>query len=174
MAARGRFRGRSQGPERKKQWISPADQGYVAVSSTGTTLVGSFDPVTPSGLDKATMVRTRGMVSVRPAAFGADVNIIGAFGIGIVTNQAFAIGVTGIPAPFDDAEWGGWFVWRSFAFRMEFATAAALNVPASLQFEIDSKAMRKFLPNETMVIVAQSQGGAFEIATPLRHLLLLA
>jgi len=37
-------------------------------------------------------------------------------------------------------------------------------------FEVDSKAMRKVGENEVLVTIAESQGGAFNISTPLRTL----
>ncbi len=68
---------------------------------------------------------------------------------------------------------GGWNVWRSFSYRFAFQDATGVNfVPWTL--EIDSKAMRKISPNENMVLVAESQQGAYSISTPLRVLVKLS
>jgi len=121
-----------------------------------------------------TVVRTRGMISVKPNVYTADASIMAAIGVGIVSAEALAAGVASIPEPFTDADWGGWYVWQSFAYVFEFNAAATLAFPASAQFEIDSKAMRKVSPNEALVVIAESLGGAFEISTPLRTLVKLS
>ena len=163
---------RAGGPKRQVTWIGPADQPYVAVASTVSVLLASFDP-NAAGLAKPTVVRTRGQVSVKPEAFTGDVDIVGAFGMCVVTDQAFGIGITAIPDPFDQAEWDGWFVWRSFSYHLEFSTAENILL-GSWDFEVDSKAMRKVGDNETIVLMAQSQIGAFRISAPVRLLLKLS
>ena len=149
---------------RLTEWIGPADQEYVAVASAGATLVASAPFESPG-----TIMRTRGHVSIRPEVVSADLSIVGAFGIGIVTSEALAVGVTAVPHPFRDADWGNWYVWRSFSYREEFQTAASVNF-LSWDFEVDSKAMRKVRSNESFVMVAESQTGAFRISAPLRTL----
>jgi len=121
--------------------------------------------------DPQTIMRTRGMMSIIPDVTTADLSIVGAVGMGVVSQEAFAAGVASVPEPFTDADWGGWFVWRSFGLRFNFETAIGVNfVPANWQFEVDSKAMRRVTPNEVLVVVAESQGGAFAIADLTRHL----
>ncbi len=77
---------------RLTQWIGPAAQDYVNVAAGGATLLGSapFE-------EAATIMRTRGQVSIIPQAVSADVAIAGAFGIGIVSQEAFAAGVASKP-----------------------------------------------------------------------------
>ncbi len=123
--------------------------------------------------EAATIMRTRGQVSIIPQAVSADVAIAGAFGIGIVSQEAFAAGVASIPEPFSDGDWGGWFVWRAFTYRLEFIDASGTEFP-NWTLEIDSKAMRKVSTNEVAVLVAESQAGAFAIATPVRLLVKLS
>ena len=168
MASRSRVvRGRA-GKARLTQWVGPADQGYVAVLTAAATAVAfvSFE-------EALTVMRTRGMVSIRPEVVGADLDIVGAVGVGIVSAEAQAIGITAIPTPFSNGDWGGWMVWRSFSYRFEFADATGVNF-VNWNFEIDSKAMRKVTPNEALVIIAESQVGAYRISTPLRHLVKLS
>ncbi len=167
MARRRSFGHGGSRSARLTEWLGPALQDFVNVAAGGATLLGNF-----SFEDPATIMRTRGMISIVPQVFGADLVINGAFGIGVVSNEAVAAGVASIPEPFSDADWGGWFVWRSFTYRMEFADATALNfIP--WQLEIDSKAMRKVQTNDNMVLVAESQVGAFAISSSLRHLIKL-
>ena len=87
-----------------------------------------------------------------------------AFGICIVSENAFGIGVTAIPSPIADIEWDGWFVYRTFALVSADAVAAASvshsgSSPLlwSARFDIDSKAMRKFKESDVMVGVIEFQ-----------------
>ena len=169
MARPRGFGGRGHGGARRlTQWIGPALQGYVAVADTGATLIGSLP------LDEAsTIVRVRGNVGILASSVAADDTIVGAFGMAIVSSEAFNAGVGSIPEPFTDADWGGWMVWRSFSYRFEFFDGTGSNFP-NWSFEVDSKAMRKGGPNERLVLIAESQDGAYQISTPLRTLVKLS
>ena len=68
-------------------------------------LVASFDPQS-FGMIKPTVVRNRGMVSIIPTV-NTDVEIVGAFGLGIVSDQAFGTGAGAIPGPLTDGDWDG-------------------------------------------------------------------
>ena len=143
-------RGRSA-PRRKTQWLGPPDQAFVNVAAAGATLLASVAIEEP-----LTVARTRGTFAVKPQSYAADGIFTGAFGIGVVSAEAFAIGITAIPTPFRDADWGGWFVWRSFGLVVEFQSAVGFSVPAEWTFDIDSKAMRKVGPSEVIVTVVES------------------
>jgi len=173
VAPRRGFRGRAAGPKRQVTWIGPADQSFITVGSGLKVLIASFDP-DAGGLTKSTVVRTRGEVSTAlltsPAA---DVTVNGAFGLGIVTAQALAIGITAIPGPFTDADWDGWFVWGSFGMRFDSITQAGVLLTSQFR-EVDSKAMRKIPDGSNIVLVAESQAGGFAINMPLRLLLKVA
>jgi len=111
--------------------------------------------------------------SYRPSSFAADVDVVGALGIAIVNSDAFAAGAVSIPGPVSDSDWGGWFVWRSFAGHYEFHDASA-TLLGSWQIEIDSKAMRKIGPNETLVVMVEAQTAGFDCYDGTRHLLKLS
>ena len=162
--ARGKF---VRGPKRQTTWVGPADQAYVSVVSTGATLLSSFDARADGGMVSPTLIRSRGMLSVKPSTFGSDLTIVGAFGIAIVTDVAFAAGIGSLPKPFDDAEWGGWLVWQPFSYFLEFMDATGFAAPADREYEVDSKVMRKVSNDETVVLIAQSQVGAFDISSPI-------
>ena len=149
------------------QWIGPADQNFVNVASGGATLVSSVLLGEP-----ATVVRVRGQVSIKPTTYAADITIVGAWGMGIVSEEAFNAGVASIPEPFSDADWGGWFVWRNFSFHFEVIDNTGVFL-ASWDFEVDSKAMRKIGVNEVLVHVAESNLGAYSIAEGVRTLIKL-
>ncbi len=160
---RSNFRGRVA-PRRLTQWIGSADQGYVGVAAAGATLIQfvSFE-------EPVTVIRSRGHVSVQPGSFAADLNVVGAVGVGVVSTEALTAGVGSMPEPFSDADWS-WMVWRSFSFHLDVQSAVGFDVNSALEFEIDSKAMRKIHPNESLVTIAESQQGAFDISFPIRTL----
>jgi len=160
---------RDKGARRLTQWVGPAIQGYVGVATGGATLIAST-----AIEEQTTVVRTRGHCSVQPGSFAADLNVIGAVGMCVVSQEALAAGVTAVPEPFTDAEWGGWLVWRSFSLHLDVQSAVGFDANSALEFEVDSKAMRRVSPNEAIVIVAESQAGAFDISTPWRMLLKLS
>ena len=156
------------GHRRLNEWVGPPEQGFVQVASTLTAIVSSL------AVEEAiTLVRNRGMVSVHPDAFAADVNIVGAFGVGIVSAEAFAAGVGSMPSPYSDADWGGWSTWESFAFHLEFQSGVGVELQ-SVMINVDSKGMRKVSSNEVLVFLAESQEGAFRIADCTRQLFKLS
>ncbi len=154
--------GRSQA--RQTQWVAIADQNFSNVASAGATLISSFTPV-----DALTVVRTRGQISIRPTTLAATIDIVGAYGEAVVSNEAFQAGVGSIPEPFSDSDWGGWLVWRAFAFT--YSVVAGSTILSSQVLEIDSKAMRKMGPNDVLVSIAESQVGAYSISANTRTLI---
>ncbi len=158
----------SRGPKRQVAWINSADQGYLTVSAGSKAIHQSFAPAT-AGLLKPTIVRTRGVVSFKSTQAAADAEVIGAYGMAIVSDQAFAAGAASIPGPFTDADWDGWFLWGGIALSLQFVDATGVYVEDRL-LEVDSKAMRKVSDNETVVFMVESQAVAFEFAAVFREL----
>ena len=152
---------------RLTQWIGPADQGYLSVATGAKAIVSSLSFEEPN-----TIMRSRGVVSVAPDTFGADVEFKGAYGKAIVSTDALVAGAASVPGPWTDPDWGGWYVWRSFAYFFEFSDATGLRNLAQ-NFEVDSKSMRKVSPNESLVTIAESQAGAFQIFSGVRTLIKL-
>ena len=167
-----RYQSRRGGARRLVTWVGPAEQGFVNVATGGTTLIASFTPTTV-GIPKPTVVRTRGMVGVQPQLYSADLDIVGAFGLAVVSAQALAAGAGSISGPFDDAGWDGWFVWGSFNYHLDFSDETSKRLTVQ-EYEVDSKAMRKISDNEAIVLMAESANGALQISMPLRMLLKLS
>ncbi len=157
---------------RKSTWVGPADQAFLSVPSGTKVLIASFDAAA-SGLPSPTVVRTRGEVAVRPTLTSADLSLSGAWGCAVVTDRAFAAGVASIPGPFTDAGWDGWFAWGAFSQRWDFQDATGAGY-AAIGYPVDSKGMRKITDDETVVLVAETQTGAINIAMQLRLLMLLS
>ena len=169
MARSSRFTRPRGTSKRLTEWSGLADQTGVNVASAGATLISSV-----SFEDPGTIVRARGSFMWRPQVYNADLSMAGAFGIGLVSSEALAVGITAIPTPFSDSDWGGWMVWQSFSGRMEFRSDAGTRFADSfVEIQIDSKAMRKVEPSTAMVFVAESQSGAMFVAEQVRLLQLL-
>ena len=166
--ARRPHRGFVRGPQRKTQWIGPAQQGFLTVTSGSSIIASSL-----AFLEPATIVRVRADFTFMPTSFASDLNIVGAIGVGVVTEEAFTAGIASVPDPFDDADWGGWLLHKLFGAHFEFGTAVGTEFPASISIDLDSKAMRKVNSGDTMIVVIESQVGAFSFSSPTRTLVKL-
>ncbi len=141
-----------------KTWFSIP--GLVAsVSTNTTTLSGGL-----SFSEAATILRIRGYV----AAFFDETmqpndRIILTFGLGIVSTDAFSdIGATAVPDPLADSGYP-WLWWNEIRLD-SFVTVSGTRAwgPTAQRLEVDTKAMRKVKPAETvcMVIETTSATGA--------------
>ena len=105
---------------------------------------------------RATIVRIRGMLSFYldlSTAAGDGFN--GAFGMGIISADAFGAGSAAFPGPFFDADWPGWIVHRYWHLHGIAAQSQGADVPVNAfadvqHLELDSKAMRKQGANEIL------------------------
>jgi len=162
---------RSRAPKRKTLWIGTVNQFVVAVPSGTSVIIAQFDP-SANAILGGTVVRTRGMFLAFPTAHGADLNYAGAYGLGVVSDEAFAAGTVSIPRPYDDDDWPGWLVHGYWGAHLEFQGAQSEMISKSEPF--DSKAMRKVGPNETLVWMAESQTGSVQVSIQARMLMKLS
>jgi len=156
----GSFRGRT--PKRITAW----EQG------PGSTLKTTISAATPSAVlgfgiqplvEGLTIVRLRGAMQCFMNL--ENVMTVGegfhcALGIGVVTNEAFAVGLAALPTPLDDAGFDMWMYHRFFDLHIAEATGVGVQVGtaglSSIQFEVDTKAMRKITVGETLYMVIES------------------
>ena len=148
---RGGYPARSR---RIRDWGVGPRAGDEAVGASGKLL---WTEGSVSGTN-CTIIRTRGLVTVllKTAAAAGD-GFFGAHGIYMMTEDAFAVGVTAALDPLSDASSDMW-LWHSY-FDVRAVTATiADGVNATSAFSrviIDSKAMRKdFDPDRVMVGVS--------------------
>ncbi len=174
MAVVGRRRGSlvtvRSGPRRLTEWISSATAltAYATVAAGTKVLSQSFAAAGNEDLVPATIVRTRGILSVQSDQGGALEEVVGAMGMMIVTEQAAVAGIASIPGPFVQASFGEWFVWVPF---MTTSISNASN--ASRNFEIDSKAMRKFESGMRIVTVVENASPTFGLEFFIQFRMLL-
>ncbi len=108
--------------------------------------------------EQATLVRIRGLIHFLLVSAGSvGDGFLGAAGIALVNSDAFAQGINSIPGPQSDANWDSW-IWHSF-FDARAVTATITDganaAGISQRIEIDSKAMRKWDPAETLVLMVE-------------------
>ena len=152
-----RYRTQGRTPRRLSEWaLGPQDSG-TELSATGDTVWNTGATVALS----ATLIRIRGLFSIYLKTVSAvNSGFTGAVGIGIASTDAFTAGA--LPDPSGDATWP--WIWHSF-FDVRSITAAITEGGNAgsvfMRMPIDSKAMRKQNPDETLfgaVQVLQESG----------------
>ena len=157
-----RSRGFAQrGPRRQTSWEIGSQTG---VDGASISIVASSSVLGAGGASAAedglTLVRTRGDLNVFITGVAASLNgFHGAFGIGIVNENAFAAGVGSVLTPITDESWDGWIYHRYFGIFTAGPVAAATAAQqadqvnsnsAVVHVEVDSKAMRKLNVQDTI------------------------
>jgi len=136
---------------RRKAWDAGIGQSgpQTVLSATGSLLVTAG--VTPT-IDGVTLLRIRGMLTmfIGSAAAALD-GFSGAFGIGVVRDNAFAAGVSSCPVPLTNAGDSQWVFWEAFSIKsIGSAIDDAAGALALLRIPIDTKAMRKLNTEDTI------------------------
>ena len=155
MARRSSFRGRGHFVKRQTGWEEGVGEltSLQAVTASTSLIIGSVG--FQLAVDGVTLIRTRGIIQVILTAAGAAEGFNGAFGICVVSNDAFAVGITAIPNPVDDMDWDGWLYHQFWSLMAPAAFQATGTGPFVKDLVIDSKAMRKVGQNDTIVLVGQ-------------------
>ena len=125
-----------------------------------------------------TIIRTRGLFAAYLiATTTVGTGFFGAAGIGIVSNEAFAVGASAVPGPLSEDDWDGWLWHHHFDVRAITGTIAdGVNAVSMVErIVIDSKAMRKWdSDSETLVgvtEVVESVAGTLEVQASTRLLI---
>jgi len=128
--------------------------GATSLSATQAGLVSFTDT------EDVTIVRARGniLVQATPNAVGDD-DIV-AFGLIVVTAQAFTAGGVSLPGPFanPDAEWA----WHQYV-PLKAGSAGLLgdDIGTNVRVEVDTKAQRILKVNQVYVLVGELNTGEF-------------
>ena len=167
----------SSSPRRQTSWTA-GPGGIITQSATGKTLFGTGIVPTIEGL---TIARLRGeaMFSMRSAGSAAD-SWRGAVGMALVTDEAFAVGVTAVPGPLTDIDFDEWMWWSAFQLTAAIGAVASdepsYPLTQAIRIPIDNKAMRKFPVGKTLVCVAEATevgGTVFDASVLVRSLVFL-
>ncbi len=165
----GGFAGRQRASRPNRSWNGLVSSAATNVAGTSKVLLGSFTP-SNSGIDE-TILRSRGMFAIETDNSGATEEQVGAFGLIVVTDNAFAAGVASIPGPATDVDDDGWFVWVPIVQRFEFVSAVGVEPQMATQYQIDSHAKRIVSDGQTVAIIVENFGaGGFTININFRIL----
>ena len=128
---------------RKSAWEEgPGAVGQTGVSANTSFILGAGAQAQVDGL---TLVRLRGELLFYLSAAGTTLDgFSGAFGIGVVTNAAFAVGASAVPMPITEMEEN---IWLYHQVVQCFGTG---DYSSALRVQVDSKAMRKLNVGDTI------------------------
>ena len=132
--------------------------GPTGILSPASSVVSLFAGGGQATLDDLTIVRTRGelLLSLLTAA-APQQGFQWAFGMCIVSENAFNAGVASVPAPLADGSWDGWFVHHQGSLKSGTATPAQEASDGTVnRLIIDSKAMRKLHQSDFVVGVLET------------------
>ena len=148
---------------RQNLWLfTDIDEGVVTPDSIA--LVGQLNAAALA-LRPFTIVRTHTLVRWVSDQSAVSESARAVFGKLVITDEAAAVGVTAIPGPVLNAD-ASWFVWQAMAFQFLFSSGVGVDAQNGTNYFIDSKAMRKVGPNDTVVSVVENvddaHGGSFQ------------
>ncbi len=133
-----------------KQWSSIP--GLILSSAAGGLLQGG----SLAFLAPATILRCRGYVQAMfdETAQPGDQAVL-TYGLGIVSSDAFAAGAASMPDPAGEPEYP-WLWWGEIFLESRWATGAGNPQPAGwgpdrMRLDVDTKAMRKVKPGESLM-----------------------
>jgi len=110
---------------------------------------------------------------VLSAATAALDGFVGAFGFGIVSENAFNAGVASVPTPVTDIAWDGWLWWQAICIKNSDGVESN-QFGITRVYQVDSKAMRKFKQSDILMCVfeAESETGIATLGATLKSRLL--
>ena len=159
MAFRSR-RGRApigRGQRQPTTWARLVQATDYQVVAAGTKVLLVTAVLSNPGISE-TIRRTRGLVSICSDQSVALEVQFGALGAMVVSDLAVAAGVASIPGPVTDANDDGWFVWQPVQQLQMGDVGGALSASRSVQYEFDSKAMRRVQEGFAMAFVFENNG----------------
>jgi len=141
----------TRGMQRKTEWVR-------SLSVTGFTSLAGVTAVLDQSIafsEPVTIVRTRGHIICISDQEAANEEQVGAVGACIVSDPAFAVGVTAIPTPTTDQDSDLWFMHQFFGNSYK-STGDIHGI--TTPFAFDSKAMRKIETETRLVVVVENSG----------------
>jgi len=155
--------------KRQTDWqLSFQSVDTAAIAAGAKVVLASINTFTRAPF---TIIRIRGVLKIITDQNVANEEQIGAFGVGLVNIVASNLGTTGVPGPFTDILWDGWMLHQSFVQRNEFSTAAGFESTSGVNYELDSKAMRKVEVSQGLEVVVENGGpNGFLVMMALRIL----
>ena len=145
-------------PQRRKMtWAgSVRDTVYTTLAANTVVIDQVLDPKILGNVaaQESTIIRVRGILSIRSDQAAATEAQLGAMGMIMVTDAAVGVGASAVPSPVTDSNNDGWFVWVPFG---QDGDQGAGGIGGAKSYVIDSKAMRKFDAGLQLVVVLENQ-----------------
>ena len=140
---------RFRGPRKDKVWAFIG--GSTHSLTTGVTQVGG----SVSSSENVTMLRMLGEYVVAPVATPTALDQCEiTVAIGKFSTDAFTLGASAMPDPFDEPEYP-WLYWASHKFFMGTTDTDPSSAAASVRRSFDIRSMRKLKVRETFGVVIQ-------------------
>ena len=163
MAGRSARVVRTRRSQRLTEWLL----GFVSTDTTtipasSKVLLASIPGTALDAFSPATIIRTRGSVYVGSDQSAADEVQVGGLGLTFVSETAQAAGVASLPGPITQFGWEGWLWYQMFAQLGTRNTGGGTitRLSGGQVYEVDSKAMRKFTSDQSLVLVAENSHAA--------------
>ena len=145
---------RSRGLRQRKHWHAVGDV-IVSMTTTATAILGSF---TASGAEPFTVLRMTGAVAAAPRGAAVDLEAAAiTLGVGIVSSDALAVGATAMPDPAGEPDYP-WLWWYPMLLLSGNASDTVGAYPRGWNINVESKAMRKVGPRQSLVLLAEYVG----------------
>ena len=146
-----------RGPKRKTFWLgTSAQSGFTTLAEGFKAIALSFTGAQVSAFALFTVIRQVGTFVIRFDQQVAGENQIGAFGSMVITELARAAGAASIPGPATDSADDMWHMFRWFANRFDFITAAGFDPQGVSMVDFDSKAQRKVEDGQALVTMIEN------------------
>ncbi len=146
----GRFPALRQGQRRESMWVD-IQATDVTLAAAGTQVLINVSNAALLALRPFTIVRTRGMWLVTSDQNVATESYFGNLGHAVVTEQAAAVGIGGIPTPATERESDLFFVLETWPGFFRFGSAVGFVTEGPREY--DSRAMRKVNDDQDIVFV---------------------
>ena len=148
---------------RKSVWLQIDHSQSQLVGDNSVGIINSLNAAALALLP-FTVVRTRGLLTMVSDQIVGSETPAASFGIAVVSDQAVAIGVTAVPTPVTDRASDLFFVYEDMASDYQFQSAVGFG-NTSVQYRVDSKAMRKVDIGQNVVVVIESDTAAGSLVT---------
>ena len=148
---------RSSGPRPNRSWVA-FNNGAGSTIASGTKVLIARFPLANAGIDE-TLLRVRGQILANSTALEADLTMIGAVGVAVVSSIAGGAGAASIPGPMTDAGTDVWALWEPINLFVNSSGAATVDHSFFPQ-TIDSRAKRIVPNGYELVFMAESETGS--------------
>ncbi len=158
MARKSGFVRRHGSMIRETRWLD-GPHLRTSVAAGGVSIIFSLTAV-ELALRPFTVIRTRGIWSLRSDQLAAGEPQAAALGWCVVSEQSLAIGITAVPTPVTDMSSDLWFGYQFLLNEFIFVSATGIDATGSVSQEYDSKGARKVEDGQDVIAVLEVPSSA--------------